>query len=1798
MKARDREGGPGRLIALATSRLEDTLERAARRSTSQRARAAAMALAMLLSSALTALSPLAAGAISFDPIVIKDVSEDQFEDPGYSWSIDFEDVRVEPGSGFVWEDGEDFCGHIMTKEESTADPNSHYNVARRDGGFAAYIDGSTAPSTDFTLRYTGTKFEDKAVDALVTIKNWTYKAPPNDDWNQAPGSGSEAFGDLSTGVFVMRGYRSITDAKDGEGIQTLNFYSVGIADFEVEVQFVLEGTNTPVGVKGHLTTTDLDVEQSFSFGGSVTEGRKSVLNEWLYLNEDKNLVLSGHTNLDDHDELEYRDGLVEAYFDTSGNNAGEPLKFYFGTSWGAGVTRESVFFLNTEFLTAPPTYPDEKIEHPVKTADPATGVSVGDHVTFTIDAPMHEQGVNCRWGYHYTSCEIVDVLPPEMRYVEGTGRLLDESGADVTHLGTIAYDGDDSSPTENTVRFEFDREVLKTLELEGQHYFLVFDAELTEYPNSDLLKVTNNSYVRVNDGDDNPSTPVDVELLEPKFSVDKSADDYEWEVGDVVHFTVRYRQTVENAQSRQTVVSDNLPEYLELIPKSVAASGVKDLPPVEVNANEWSVSLDKFNYGDELVVEYDAVVRQSGDGREIVNQASIHAINAPDEDDPEEVWANTANVEIEKSVDRYEGYAGASDQDPGFFEYTVTFRNAQEGTVANNVVITDDSLPEGMKLGRNSDGSLMIMSVRQDGSEVTMSRDQDQYSGTLKDIQYRVGEAEGQDPFVGDFEHDQTVTVTPTWEISPKGTGWEMHLDHLAHGTDVTLVYRAYPEDAVSGWEIENEAEITADNSQPDDDAAVVWVNQPHFAIDKQASSDTFTVNDEILYEVKVTNTTPGTLARNVVVSDLAHTGGVELLHDTIKVYDSEGKDITDSCAISYKHGPYDGETFIVETNRDLVAGMTDGMRDLYGRLQATTTEDDFYEVLSQIKQAVADGKGADHDEATVAVPGRPAWRDGGIVWLDGSNPLDVDQQSPRPGSLSCETELVVCYRVKVNDAELAGQTVDNTALVVSDEPNTETTDDEVVEVKGPRLVIDKTSDKQTYQVGETGHYTLVATQTREDNVAENVIISDLMDERDVASIVHGSVRATGPDGQAIQAEPQYVSDESGKIVGFTLETGADLADEQAITVTYDVVFEKAGATLHNVAQDNAENAIGGTDDNTVEVVEPRATVQLDKAVDRDTVRVGEWATYTVTATVADNPAKNVVITDKSLPEGMPADLRGVTLEVNGVDVRDFQLDVEGNGFAAHLGDLAPGDVARIAYRAQARDEALLGTSVVNTATLTADTLDEPLRDDASVTIPLDEPAVTLEKSADRERIWVGETVSYTVETTVAQDSAGAEDVVIGDASLPEGMPIDMASIRAWLNGREIVPVTADIEGNAFSIPFGALRPGETVSISYDATAEDPALAGTDVTNVATLTSSSLDEPLEATATVSVAPPGETVIDKRAALKRAKVGEVIPYSVRAVAGTDLSEAVITDEGLPAGVDIDAATVRSAINGNALDTAATLEGEGFSLKLGALRAGDVIEVSYEAVVRDEVEASKAVNVARLSSPDLPEPAEDDVTVMIVDEPDVTPPDGPDESGEPGDQDDPDPTATLSKKADKDAALVGETVAYTVTAVAERDLEDALLSDSGLPEGVTIDEKSISVSVNGEPREDLVPAMEGTDFSLALGSLAAGDVVEVTYQALVEDEALVGETLVNMALLESESLPEPLDATATVEVTDEEAPAGDDPGHQDSPTPLTGGGSFPNTGQGNAGTLLIIFGMGVALAATIVRIRQRPQRRPRR
>lgn len=1036
---------------------------------------------------------------------------------------------------------------------------------------------------------------------------------------------------------------------------------MGLANIRVDVSWVYAGTNTPIELKGHMTCMDLDVSQSFGFGGSVTQARVVSNNDHLSITDDQTRVQSENTALDDQykrNPEEYRMGLVGAYYDTTAEGKLKtPTELYFGASWrGLGTTCVSFFAMTSEFLTLPNPEDDipENPPAPVKSADKTSGVSLGDQVIYTIDFTAHEQGVNCRGGYRYTNLDIIDVLPDEMRYVDGSGYLTDESGARIENAGRVIYEGDNENPVENTVRFEFYPDYLQTMKMEGEHYFFIFKAELTEYPKSGKrldghLFVRNSSYALINQSGKLPSNNVDTLLVEPVLSVDKTADKYEYQVDDTITYTVVYKQTAKNAQAREAIISDNLPEGLELIADSVKATGLKDLPDPDINENKWSYSFDKFNYGDTITVTYQARATSHGNGQEIVNNASIHANNAADQDDPAEVWINSAALDITKEVDRYEGYVGSSDIDPGFFEYTVTLKNAKRGTIANDVVISDDSLPKEMPVGRNNDGALRVEVKVDDGSDNTMTWVGDRAEGSFADVAYPIGD--------DDTVHNQTAPQPVTWNLDPSGTGWKLSFDHLNDTTTVTVTYRAYPQDAASGWEVENKAIAQADNSSKDEDTALIWINQPHLAVDKEANLESFSVGDHIVYHVTVTNETPGTLGRDLVISDLAHTEGVELIRGSIRVYDSRNEDITDECTISSKHGQ---ETFIVQTHRDII-NKSDS---------------------------------------------RSLWKEGELQNAKGRNPLDGDG----------ETSITVEYQVAISDAELAGKAIDNTALAVTDEPNTQTTDDEVVNVDGARLIVEKSSDKPTYHVGDVAEYTLVIRQTREAGIARKVVIHDAFDQVDLASIVEGSIVVTGPDGNAVDVEPEFIVQKDERITGFEIPTGIDLEDEQAITVSYQVNMEAPAQMLDNKVRAQAEGSLEGVDQHSVEILEAKPQASISKTVQNENLALNETARYTVKATLSSAKADNAVISDTSLPKTTPIDFDSITVTKNGTLLED-EVKHADNGFSIACGSLAAGDEIAISYNATPSDPSLNGASIVNVATLDFDGLDEPLADDAVIHI-------------------------------------------------------------------------------------------------------------------------------------------------------------------------------------------------------------------------------------------------------------------------------------------------------------------------------------------------------------------------------------------------------------------------------------------------------------------------------------------------
>ena len=269
-------------------------------------------------------------------------------------------------------------------------------------------------------------------------------------------------------------------------------------------------------------------------------------------------------------------------------------------------------------------------------------------------------------------------------------------------------------------------------------------------------------------------------------------------------------------------------------------------------------------------------------------------------------------------------------------------------------------------------------------------------------------------------------------------------------------------------------------------------------------------------------------------------------------------------------------------------------------------------------------------------------------------------------------------------------------------------------------------------------------------------------------------------------------------------------------------------------------------------------------------------------------------------------------------------------------------------------------------------------------------------------------------------------------------------------------------------------------------------------------------------------PLADASLDKEASAKTAQVGDSFTYTITARATNGaLHDAVITDSGLPSGIEVDFASLSVAVNGKTVEEPVVHQkGDSFAIELGTMGKDDVAVVSFKANVADEgLVGHKVVNGATLTSPTL---GGERTAQAVVD---IIAPAG---------------TASIEKTASAESAFAGETVSYALSVeVGETDLEDALLVDEGMPEGVAIDYATFVATVDGKRIEPDFASRDAQSFALKLGKVSAGSNVSVEYEALVEEGSLAGSTVENTAAIESSTLSDRPHSTARVVVTERPA-----------------------------------------------------------
>ncbi|MEO8247021.1 MAG: isopeptide-forming domain-containing fimbrial protein [Chloroflexota bacterium] len=604
------------------------------------------------------------------------------------------------------------------------------------------------------------------------------------------------------------------------------------------------------------------------------------------------------------------------------------------------------------------------------------------------------------------------------------------------------------------------------------------------------------------------------------------------------------------------------------------------------------------------------------------------------------------------------------------------------------------------------------------------------------------------------------------------------------------------------------------------------------------------------------------------------------------------------------------------------------------------------------------------------------------------------------------------------------------------------------VNVADTSVTIDKSNDAEvegdpgTVSRGDTVHFTIEV--NIDGNDATNVVVTDTL--------------PVGLTYVAASADPATTS-VAGQVLTWDM---GDLAQGQYF-FSYDAtVDENASGTLTNVGCiETDELAQELCDDSSVLVKQPAVSILKDNNTEGPVTR-GSTVHYSLTVTVTDGPAHDVVITD-ALPAGI--DYKTDTADPSA----GFSLSLDGRTLTWDAGTLATGTYT-FEYDGLVANDAPIGSDITNVGCVAAsddaNTGEPAICDDSTVTVT--PPSLTIDKSNnfEGEAVTRGQVIDYSV--TVEVMDGPMQNAVITD-TLPNGLTYVADSGS---------PEPDSVVGNVITWTAGELATG-THTFTYQASVDADAVG--DLTNLACVDTDELDAELCDQTTVEVTPPSLDIVKDNNTEGPVSRGSMVEYTLT-VTVTDgpLESAVITDS-IPDGLTYVAGSA-DPMDGFEVD------GQDLTWTTGSLDSG-IYEFTYSALVDgDAAIGSSIVNTGCVSSED---DAEDG---LICDDSEI--------EVKPS-------TVEFDKSSNFDGEFVlrGETIDYSLTVtVTDGPVHNAVITDT-LPAGLTYLEDS------ADPATGF--AADGQDLTWTLGTLENGT-YEFSYSATVDADA-IGE-LANLACID--------------------------------------------------------------------------------
>lgn len=514
-------------------------------------------------------------------------------------------------------------------------------------------------------------------------------------------------------------------------------------------------------------------------------------------------------------------------------------------------------------------------------------------------------------------------------------------------------------------------------------------------------------------------------------------------------------------------------------------------------------------------------------------------------------------------------------------------------------------------------------------------------------------------------------------------------------------------------------------------------------------------------------------------------------------------------------------------------------------------------------------------------------------------------------------TKFTVTYEAKINKEPADTNQFVNVATAKGSNTD-EVKDDEIVYLKTPVIKVEKESDKDSYQKGETAKYHLTVTQTREDRTAVNVVIKDaLKDEDSEKERIKGDTIKVYYNGNEFTPVSVKSDDTS-----FTIETGKNLTVKDKLEVTYDaeVLSDLNKDSITNIVKAKADNAYAEIelDVPVTKVTQNISARKTSNPASGTVVKQGGQIVYYIDVhNDSDTTLKNVLVRDavpelSSYIEGSASN-NGKIMEINGKQYVTYVIDT-----------LRAGSTQTLSFAVTVDEKATSEDVILNTAEI-KETTEKDLNEDGNIpddlwnedfketnttkhplsnwatdikTVKVGTPDSYIEKRADSAVYDVGETIHYTIVAEQTTKDGKLTNAVVEDKDLPDGVDIDYDSIKVDGNTvPEQDTMTSDTNSiylirtkKGFKVVYPELS--EKSTITFDAVIKSEKLVGKKIPNKATIIS---DQTPEKEAVVNVKVPKNPVekVIKKIINRKGVSGNSSPKGVK----TGLS----THTGLFAGI---------------------------------------------------------------------------------------------------------------------------------------------------------------------------------------------------------------------------------------------------------------------------------------------------------